>query len=447
MLQALNLNAAKLVIFAVSTIFGGVGYITADVIGMFSRAPEEVSTVGGVELSKTKFDGEFTLFAVTDNPVDLGFVKDSSIYFLSQTGNIVKSTFDEENNRQLSRYFDFESASFLAEAGCSAIAFHPDFSSEHTRGYGKFFVALAEKKGSGVTFEGVENEKHQEVIYEFTAKNHLSDKFEGTHREVIRLSSLGDVEGSVITDLTFDHRGLLYVGVCDSPNSETSKASDLESVYGKVLRIDPLYDVENDTAYRIPRSNPFYLVNNSLSELWSYGLRRPHTVSYDPFREWVCISDSGQDMLEEINVSHFGAEFFGWNLSEGSFFYPPSGKLLVGEEITSPQIEYARSAMVGRNVGGMIYRGERFPFLDGKAVFADDTGRLMAATLTPDQHTTKIHLLQPFSEIKGGVKSLKNGPDGEIFVFCEDGKIFELNKTRPMQRHQRYHYAMLAMIR
>lgn len=447
MFRNLILNGAKIAIFLLSVLFGAVlhtGINVYDALATVNETPEPV--IGDVVINDAKFDGEFKLFAVTENPVDLGFDKDGTIYFLGETGAIVKSTFDEEKRRQLSSFYTIETANFLPGTGCSAIAFHPDFSTKHSRGYGKFFVALAESKGSGAAFEKVDGEKHQEVIYEFTATDHLSGDFTGSNREVIRISGLPDVEGNVIKDLTFDHRGLLYVGICDSPETQNSKASNLQSVYGKVLRIDPLRDETLSRPYRIPGSNPFFLVKNSLSELWSYGLRDPHTVSYDPFREWVCISDTGQDMLEEINVSHFGAEFFGWNLSEGSFFYPPAGKHVVGDEISSPQIEYARSSIVGRNVGGVIYRGERFPYLDGKAIFVDEGGQLLTAEVAPEKHTKKLNILKPFGEIKGEVKSMKSGPDGELFVLCENGKIFELSKTRPMLRHQRRHSAMLAKL-
>lgn len=450
MFRVLRFNIAKIAIFAVSFILGGIVYLGVSLFGAI-KAPtgqQQQQTnleVGSVELNDTKFNGEFKLFAVTDNPVDLGYDKTGAIYFLGQSGEIVKSTFDEDNKRQLSRYFEIETGKFLRKNGCSAIAFHPDFTSKHTRGYGKFFVAMAEQKDAGFAFEPIKGETHQEVIYEFTATDHLKGDFAGNSREVFRISGLPDVEGNMITDLTFDHRGLLYIGVCDSTNSENSRASDLQSVYGKVLRIDPLKDDARDQPYRVPGSNPFYLVESSLSELWSYGLRNPHTITYDPFREWVCISDTGQDMLEEINVSHFGAEFFGWNLSEGSFFYPPAGRNVVGDEIASPQIEYARGSDVGRNVGGMIYRGERFPYLDGKAIFADESGRLLTAEVAPEKHTRRLNVLKPFGEIKGAVKSMKSGPNGELFVLCENGKIFELSKTRPMLRHQRNHRAMLAV--
>jgi hypothetical protein len=455
MLRSIRISFAKIVIFGSSIIFGGVAYLAAnlaadlatDLAIVFNISGKgDDNPIGNVQLTNTKFDGAFKLYAVTEKPVDLGYDENGSLYFLSQTGEIVKSTFDLGNRRQLCKFFNVASQNFLEEAGCSAIAFHPDFANQHTRGYGKFFVSVAEKIGAGQSFEDVDIEHHQEVIYEFTSSDHYSNEFTGKRREVLRLSGLPNIKGSVITDLTFDHRGLLYIGVADSFETDKSKASDLESVYGKVLRIDPLFDVERNTPYRVPRSNPFYLVKNSLSELWSYGLRNPHTVTYDPFREWVCISDTGKDLLEEFNVSHFGAEFFGWNLSEGSYFYPPSQKHAVSEEITSPQIEYARGGSVGRNVGGMIYRGERFPFLDGKAIFADETGQLLVGEVTPNRNTRKLDVLKANGEIKGAVKSMKVGPSGELFVFCEDGKIFELEKARPMMRHYYTRRPMVAMV-
>ncbi|MDF1812816.1 MAG: PQQ-dependent sugar dehydrogenase [Verrucomicrobiales bacterium] len=447
MLRSLTLIRAKIAIFAASVLFGGVAWIAADIVSSMRtvyNAPD--FQLKSIEFNDAKFDGEFTLFAETEKPVDLGFVKEGDLFLLSQNGTIVKSSAIGGKQRRVSEYFTIETENFLESGGCTAIAFHPDFSTKHTRGYGKFFVALTEKKGAGKTFEQVDGETYQEVIYEFSTDDHLAANFKGTRREILRVSNLPDVTGTVITDLTFDHKGHLYVGVADSSDTSRSRASDLFSVYGKVLRIDPLIDSKTKAPYRIPSSNPFFLVKNSLPELWSYGLRNPHTVAYDPFREWVCISDTGLDMLEEINVSHFGAEFFGWNLSEGSFYYPPARMNQVGEEIFSPQIEYARSSKIGKNVGGMIYRGERFPFLDGKAVFADDSGQILVAEVTPSQSTTRLSVLKPFGNMKGAVKSLKTGPEGEIFVFCEDGKVFELDKSRALLQHVHFHRALFASV-
>jgi len=448
MIRKSRISAVKVVIVIVSMLLGAGGYTGFQIVSAFSNhAEEEVrSKVGAIELNKTIFDGEFQLVAQTEKPVDLGFDSSGGLYFLSQSGRIIKSITDSEQNRVLIPYHDLETKNFSKSAGCEVMAFHPDFSVEQSRGCGKFYVVVSEQKGSGKLFEPIEGETHQEVLYEFSARDHRTNRFEGTSRELLRIGGMEGVNGVAITELTFDPQGFLYIGVSDSQDPKKSQASELDSIYGKVLRIDPLIEKGAVAPYRIPVNNPFQLVKSSLPELWSYGLRNPHSVSFDPFRDWVCVSDSGVDMLEEINISSEGAEFFGWNLSEGSYFYPPVEGDRVGDGIVFPQIEYARGQKVGKNVGGIIYRGERFPSLDGKVVFMDESGQLISAEIDPKKRVKRLAILKAGGELVGGVRSLKTGPDGEIFVLCEDGKILELGKARPMQTHQYSHIAMLASI-
>ena len=434
----------KIALFLISAIFGAIVYILG--ASLFTRAlvdPNLSLQIGSIELEPTGFDGELKLYAVAHQPVDLGFDGSGALYLLNQTGSIVKKGI---NQAEHSKFHQVERPNFIPAAGCSAVAFHPDFLNKKNRGFGKFYLALAEKKGSGKTAFRCEEPDHQEVVVEFTTRDPLASRFEGSIREVLRIDVPAKLDGNALTDLTFDHRGLLYIGIADSLAPEKSSASNLESIHGKVLRINPLEDNQKKRPYGVPRSNPFFLVSNSLPELWSYGLRKPHSVSYDPFREWICISDTGQDLLEEINVSAFGAEFFGWNLSEGSYFYPLSDIHATGEGIVSPQIEYARGRGVGKNVGSVIYRGERFPYLDGKAVFADETGRLLAATVEPDKTTNKLHILKPGGDLTGNVISLKEGPSGELFFFCDTGEIFELSKARRAQAGGLSTRALLARV-
>ncbi len=444
MVRKSGFGVSKIAVVIASMLFGAGGYTGVQFINSFSTPDLAVrSKVGEIELTEAIFDGEFQFYGFTEKPMDLGFDSSGGIYFLSKIGRIVKSIIDSEKNRVLIPYLDIQTENFLKPSGCEVMAFHPDFSVEQSHGYGKFYVVVSEKKGSGKLFENVIGETHQEVLYEFCSRDHRANRFEGTSRELFRLGGMDGVKRRVITELTFDPHGLLYVGVADLIDPKRSLASELGSIYGKVLRIDPLFEKEG-APYRIPDDNPFFFVKSSLPELWSFGLRNPHSVSFDPFRDWVCVSDSGLDMLEEINISWEGAEFFGWNLSEGSYFYPPVAGDLVSEGIVCPQVEYARGHEVGRNVGGIIYRGERFPSLDGRAVFMDENGHLITAEIEPKKRVTQLAILKAGGDLLGGVRSLKAGPDGEMFVLCEDGKIFELGKAHQTQAHQYSHFAMLS---
>src|SRR5437016_4437840 len=67
-----------------------------------------------------------------------------------------------------------------------------------------------------------------------------------------------------------------------------SNPQRLDTVAGKILRIIPDLGahVESSTVsengrYRIPRDNPFTSVDGARKEIWAYGLRNPHRLSWD----------------------------------------------------------------------------------------------------------------------------------------------------------------------
>ena len=419
-----------LAIFLCSMLMGGVSYLGAVTL-IHNSGPLSVPSLFS---DKKALTGEMELFAVTKKPVDLSFDKNGTIYLLDHSGQIIRCTTNEESDtQQLSKFFDVGTRS-------SALAFHPDYLIQYTPGYGKIYISCAEVAGTGTAFEPLKNEQHQEVIYELSNLDPEGIAFAGDIREVLRVSA-EQSHDRVITDLTFDNVGHLYIGITDTVSE--SRAADLGSIYGKVLRIDPTEDKENGGAYSIPDRNPFFYVSSSLKELWSYGLRDPHSICHDPFQGTICISDTGEEMFEEINFSQGGAEFFGWNIAEGSFFVPAIEGQPVSEGVITPKVEYSRHNGLGRNVGGIIYRGERFPHLDGKSIFADESGRLMISDAGLNKHASKISLLlEGLDGVK--VNSLKQGPSGEMFLLCDSGEIYELTKHNPYKKFSRG--SMLAMI-
>lgn len=447
MLSHRNLSlTSRITIFLLAMIGGAALYLVAAV----PRDPHEIPGRGWEEniatehlpiLQPTRFHGELHLVAVANDPVDLSFTKGRTVYLLNRDGTVMEKALSDRDCRKLTLFRDVRTEPFLEEYGCSAIAFHPDFSREETAGFGKFYVALAEEKeGDASTFDDLEKASHQEVIYEMTRQSHLE------HREVLRIDVPGGTRSPLITDLSFDRHGHLYIGVSDLIGCRNSRATDISSIYGKVLRVDPLPDAERQSPYRIPESNPFVFLENSYHEIWSYGLRQPHSVSYDPFRDCVCISDTGADSFEELNISNLGAEFFGWNLAEGSFLYPPEELRSAGVEVDLPSVEYARSVRLGKIVGGLIYRGQRFPHLEGKLVFAEESGMLLSASIKRNEPTSRMEVLLSREKTGRPARRMVSGPGGEVFLFGEDGRVFELNKSRPIVESDYRKGAMVACL-
>ena len=104
-------------------------------------------------------------------------------------------------------------------------------------------------------------------------------------------------------------------------------ARNLNSLLGKLLRIDPVRRRNPSLpGHRVPRDNPFLGVPGR-NQIWSYGLRNPFRFSFDEGLNAVAIGDVGQGNLEEVDIvtlpSARGAGF-GWPEWEADFDYPES---------------------------------------------------------------------------------------------------------------------------
>jgi glucose/arabinose dehydrogenase len=98
-------------------------------------------------------------------------------------------------------------------------------------------------------------------------------------------------------------------------------AKNLDTLLGKVLRIDPRRRTAT-TGYSIPGDNPF-VGRAGRDELWAYGLRNPWRFSFDRANGNFVLGDVGQSRQEEVNFTTFGRKGmnFGWNCFEGSLSY------------------------------------------------------------------------------------------------------------------------------
>src|SRR5438445_3184694 len=75
--------------------------------------------------------------------------------------------------------------------------------------------------------------------------------------------------------------GLLYIGRRRSGGDPYNYAQNLKSVFGEILRIDPLGHNSANGQYGIPSSNPFAKNPDALGEVYSYGHRNPQRFPWD----------------------------------------------------------------------------------------------------------------------------------------------------------------------
>ena len=202
-------------------------------------------------------------------------------------------------------------------------------------------------------------------------------------------------------DTHFGPDGYLYVSVGDEGdehNTLTNAQHIDENFFSGILRIDvnklpgslppnPNSEAAATANYAIPPDNPFVGATNFdnlpvntgqlRTEFWAVGLRNPWRFSFDPATGILYCGDVGQDQYEEVDIITKGGNY-GWATWEGSNS-PPSGVSTNGQPVPVnpilPLIAYAHGSGTYQGnavIGGVVYRGSRFPQLTGAYIYGDD---------------------------------------------------------------------------
>ncbi len=158
------------------------------------------------------------------------------------------------------------------ERGVNSFASHPQFNQPGTRGYGKLYTYTdtSNMTPKADFLPSGEGHTHDTVLLEWTAKNPMSATYDGgPPRELFRTAKpFQNHNGGLIGFNPLARPGgadygLLYVSVADggSGGDPYKHAQNLSSIFGKILRIDPLGSNSPNGKYGIPATNPF--VKNS----------------------------------------------------------------------------------------------------------------------------------------------------------------------------------------
>ncbi|MDB6111372.1 MAG: hypothetical protein JWR69_3122 [Pedosphaera sp.] len=329
--------------------------------------------------------------------------------------------------------------------GLVTFAFDPEYATNH-----KFYTVHTEdpaKSGSAVPTNGslpgfnvagyttatvlnppAGTATREAVLVEWTDTNITNAMFEGTAREILRVGFNNIIHP--MGDLIFnplaqpgdaDYRNL-YISNGDGGAGETSGTQHptpqrLDALEGKILRITtdtklhPADALSANGRYRVPTTgtdpNPFVSLSltNLKKEIYAYGFRNPHRMSWDPVSNKLIADDIGLYSWEEVNIISKGSNY-GYAEREGieQLFvggthdgktgsqtspvtpFPSPDSLTVTGIVAAvtpvyPAAEYSHKD--GDAISsGFVYRGSLMPALRGKYLFGDiSTGRLLYCDL------------------------------------------------------------------
>jgi glucose/arabinose dehydrogenase len=223
----------------------------------------------------------------------------------------------------------------------------------------------------------------------------------------------------------FGPDGYLYVMLGDGGSSDDpgGRGQSLADLFGSILRIDPL----EAGGYAVPDDNPLVGTMGALPEIWSYGLRNPWRVAFDPANGDLYIADVGQQEWEEVNVSTAadGAGRglnFGWSTMEGPACFRDAPCDDEGLEL--PVLSYDHGA--GCSVtGGFVYRGAAIPALQGH-YFYSDFCRGWVRSFRFENGTTVDRFQWPTLAPGGSVPSFGRDAAGELYVMTTGGAVYKI---------------------
>ena len=244
--------------------------------------------------------------------------------------------------------------------------------------------------------------------------------------------------------MAFGPDNYLYIAVGDggSAGDPLNNAQNLNNFFGSILRLD----VDVESGYQIPDTNPFVSNTDVLPEIWAYGLRNPWRFSFDKKTGNLYIGDVGQNSWEEINFqfsNSIGGENYGWNQFEGfdNFIESPDINNAIAPIHVYPNNANIYKVILGWNeddvygcsiTGGYVYNGKKIKSLLGYYLFADYcTGRIWAFQFVNSQVQNLKELTEDINLGNGEdtiyISSFGEDANGELYIIDYGGDIYRLD--------------------
>jgi glucose/arabinose dehydrogenase len=329
------------------------------------------------------------------------------------------------------------------EEGLLSIAFHPDFKNN-----GLFYIYYSQpdKTDANPNPNNIQSSffPRHSVISEFKVSaddtNHADMKSERILLEVPE--PFANHKGG---ELGFGRDGYLYLGLGDGglATDPFNNAQNSAALLGKFIRINvnsrATINRGKDTItlpYGIPSDNPYVDEPDmgglgARHEVYALGMRNPWRWSFDRQTGQLWAGDVGQDLWEEVDLIVKGGNY-GWNVREGAHHFKPGPP---GAQYIDPVIEYPhktellKESVFSRHgigacvIGGYVYRGTKYPALQGIYIYGDYAlGSIFGLRYNDGKVTDYGTML----EQPKNITSFAEDANGELYLLSYDGHIYSI---------------------
>lgn len=211
--------------------------------------------------------------------------------------------------------------------------------------------------------------------------------------------------------LTFGNDGMLYM-TTGGPFGQ--KASDLDSVYGKIIRL------RDDGS--VPADNPFVGKSGARPEVYAYGFRDQLGLVTHRVTGAILATDHGPNGGDEVNRILPGRDY-GWpKYSFGRDYAGPRiSETPLGPGVEQPLLLWLPSIAPS---GLEVYTGDRFPAWKGNLFVGSArrgeiprTGGLERVVVNKNLEELRRETL--LTELHLRIRFVRQGPDGLLYVLAE----------------------------